>query len=594
MALRPYQQEAHDEIMAWVRKDRSPVCVEAATGAGKSHIIAEVASSIHNLSGGKHVLVLQPSSELVIQNAEKYRATGAKCSIFSASAGEKSLKYPVVFGTPGTVKNRISRFGKEFAAVVVDEAHGMTPTVQSIIAAMQVANQNLRVIGLSATPYRMKTGYIFRVKPDGNPVPETQTKDPYFAACVYRVRARELIDAGYLTNPFIGEIGAEHYETLAMQLNPRGQFDAADVDAAFVGHGRKTAAIIADIVSRSQGRSGVMIFAATVAHAKECMASLPTGLSAIVTADTPKKERDAILKAFKARRLKYLVNVSVLTTGFDAPHVDVIALMRATESVGLLQQMVGRGLRIDNGKKDCMILDYAENLERHCPDGDIFSPEIKVSATDKEVVEIDCECPMCSAMNTFTARPNPDGYGIDDHGYFTDLDGNRLPSEWGSIPAHFGRRCQGTVRAAGVQVQCDYRWTSKGCPECGADNDIAARYCSSCKCEIVDPNEKLRIEFKQRKRDPHQLQTDAVLDWQASSGISKAGNPTIRVDVRTPYRSFSYWLQPKPASNTALVNLQAYERLGGQKPRTITYRKEQDSAFYRVIGYNRPEDKAPA
>ena len=65
----------------------------------------------------------------------------------------------------------------------------------------------------------------------------------------------------------------------------------------------------------------------------------------------------------------------MLTTGFDASHVDVIAILRATESVGLMQQIIGRGLRIDAGKKDCLVLDYAENIERHCPDGDVFNPE---------------------------------------------------------------------------------------------------------------------------------------------------------------------------------------------------------------------------
>ena len=82
-----------------------------------------------------------------------------------------------------------------------------------------------------------------------------------------------------------------------------------------------------------------MIFAATVPHANEVMQSLPRGNSALVTGETPKAEREQILKAFKARQIKYLVNVSVLTTGFDASHVDVIAILRATESVGLMQQV---------------------------------------------------------------------------------------------------------------------------------------------------------------------------------------------------------------------------------------------------------------
>jgi DNA repair protein RadD len=222
MTLRPYQQESHDAIMAWVKKSRAPCCIEAATGAGKSHIIAAVADSINKMSGGKHILCLAPSAELVVQNADKYKLTGAKASIFSASAGQKSLRYPVVFGTPVTVSNAISRFGKDFAAVIIDECHGLTPTVKSIIDAMRDANENLRVIGLSATPYRMNTGYVFNKWPDGTPVSEMETKAPYFAACVHQIRANELIDGGYLTRPYVSETGGESYETSDMEVNSRG------------------------------------------------------------------------------------------------------------------------------------------------------------------------------------------------------------------------------------------------------------------------------------------------------------------------------------------------------------------------------------
>ena len=218
------------------------------------------------MSKGKHVLNLAPSAELVKQNAEKFKAAGAKCSIFSASAGEKSLRHPVVFGTPGTVINSIKRFGSEFAAVVIDECHGITPTVKSIIEAMREANPNLRVIGLSATPYRMGTGYIFAQWPDGKPVRDDQTKDPYFTACVYRIQAYELIEQGFLTKPTIGKTGADGYETLDMKLNARGQFDAQAVDRAYHGQGRKTAAIVHDIVRQATFLRGIMIFAATARH----------------------------------------------------------------------------------------------------------------------------------------------------------------------------------------------------------------------------------------------------------------------------------------------------------------------------------------
>ena len=552
MTLRPYQKEAHDAVVSWIKKNRTPCLIEAATGAGKSHIISSIAKTVHDISKGKHVLVLQPSAELVEQNAEKYRATGSKCSLFSASAGEKSLRYPVVFGTPLTVKNRISRFGNQFSAVVIDECHGITPTVLSIIEAMREANENLRVIGLSATPYRMNTGYIFALWPDGKPVPEGETKEPYFGACVYRIRARSLIEQGYLTPPVIGGIGVASYETLNMQVNSRGQFEASDIDRAFHGHGRKTAEIIADIVGQSRDREGVMIFAATVRHAEECMASLPPALSAIVTGETPKADRKRILASFKARKIKYLVNVSVLTTGFDAPHVDVIAVLRATESVGLLQQIVGRGLRLSPGKTNCLVLDYAQNLDRHCPDGDIFSPEIKVRGGDKGEAKLSCECPDCGIENEFSARPNEENYAVDKFGYFLDLDGLQIETEWGAMPAHFGRRCQGKMTIAGDLVQCGYRWTSKPCPSCDAPNDIAARYCTTCKAEIVDPNEKLRLDFKQLKKDPTKIQCDEVTDWRIVPGISRAGKEVDRVDVVTPYRSFSYWVLKHPTFSRAM------------------------------------------
>jgi DNA repair protein RadD len=591
--LREYQQEAHDAIIGWIKKNTKPCCIEAATGAGKSHIIAAVADTIHSYSKGKHVLCLAPSAELVKQNSEKFKATGEKCSIFSASAGEKSLRHPVVFGTPGTVMNSIKRFGNEFAAVVIDECHGITPTVKSIIEEIKKVNPHLRVIGLSATPYRMGTGYIFGFYPDGKPVPLSKTKDPYFEACVYRIHARTLIDQGFLTEPTIGQPTVDGYKTLDMQLNSRGQFDAEAVDRAYHGQGRKTSAIMADVVAQSQFRRGVMIFAATVKHAKECMESLPPNMSALVTGDTPKKERDAVIRDFKSAKIKYLVNVSVLTTGFDAAHVELIAILRATESVGLLQQIIGRGLRIDEYKETCLILDYAENLPRHCPDGDVFNPKIEVTKGDKEDSSINCICPLCNVENEFSPRPNPQEHIIDKNGYFVDLDGQQITTEWGGMPAHYGRRCGARVTIAGERIQCTYRWTFKPCPHCKEENDIAARYCTKCKGEIVNPNDKLKIEFKAMKRDPTKKQTDNVVTWDKRSHIARSGKENWKIDVVTEYRSFSYFIMKEPNNGFAMNDLNALNELDGTKPMTITYQLNPETTYYRVFAYNRPADAPP-
>lgn len=589
--LRPYQKRAADKIMEWVRASVEPCLLDAATGAGKSLIVADVAARLHKISGGKRVLCLAPSAELVTQNREKYLATGEPCSVFSASAGGKSTRHPVVFGSPQTVVRNLSRFQSGYCAVILDEAHGITPTVQSIIGHMRAHNPNLRVIGMSATCYRLGDGYIYRIDERGRTVPETQAREPYFAKLVDRITPYELIAQGYLTPPTVGSPLASGYDASA--LRPNTKWRSADIDAAFVGRGRKTAAIVADVVAQAQGRMGVMFFAATVQHAAEIMESLPPGLSACVTGKTSPGERARIIAAFKALKVKYIVNVSVLTTGFDAPHVDVIALLRKTESVGLLQQIIGRGLRLHPDKSECLILDYAGNIEAHCPDGDVFDPEIRAAGAGGSGEGITCTCPDCGGENVYSARPNPDGFAWDDAGYFVDLAGNTIETDAGPTPAHYGRRCMHLLPVGGGRLeQCQYRYTSKDCPACGHANDIAARYCSECKAEIVDPNEKLQVEFKALKRSPYNRQCDEVISCEVRESVSAKGNETVRLDFKTPYRSFSVWLMKNPTNNTAAAALDMWRALGGHLPKTVEYQKEE-SGFFRVFSYNREADVDP-
>jgi len=591
--LRPYQQAAHDAAINWIKRSIEPAIIEAETGSGKSHVIAAIAKSFYELSG-KHVLCTAPSAELVQQNTDKFLLTGEKASIFSASIG-KSLRHPIVFGTPVSIKNSINKFSDKFGLVCIDEAHGITPTIKSIIDVMRDKNPMLRVLGLSATPYRLGTGLIYAIDENDKPSSPEECRDPYFKKKLFTIGGRELIEQGYLTQPIIGAIHGDHYDTLSMQLNSMGKFNANDIDRAYHGQGRKTSGIIADIVNQAKNRNGVMIFAATVKHAHECLESLPRELSAIVTGETPKHERANILARFKRRELKYLVNVSVLTTGFDAPHVDLIALLRATESIGLMKQIIGRGLRICKGKQDCLILDYAENIDRHCPDHDIFNPEIKAYNASTGGEQIKAICELCKTENTFTARKNEDNLKWDEHGYYVDLDGNRIGSEYGAMPAHYGRRCLGLhLQRNGKYEQCDYRWTFKNCPECNAENDIAARYCSSCRAEIINPNDKLIAEFRSRKRDPYQIQCDKVMSWNKIKTLSQSGNEVLKVEYTTEYRSFTVWHQIK--SGNAFF-IKQYEKFliatqgGDIMPASITYKKNAKTGFFEVLSYNQEIDK---
>lgn len=592
MALRWYQEEAVNAVMAWVRKTSDPCLIEAPTGAGKSMVCAEIADRLHRVSGGKHVLCLAPKGELVEQNSEKFRANGLAASLYSASVGVKCLRHPVVFATPGTFKAVAGKIGHKFCAVVLDEAHGITPTIIGIIEAMRAVSPNLRVIGMTATPYRLGAGYIYKMDEQDKLMREA--RDPFFTKLVYKIKAKALVEEGYLVPPVIGETGGEAYDTGRLVLNKRGQFDAADIDRAFVGHGRKTAAVVGDVVDRTQGAPGVMIFAATVAHAQEVMASLPPALSKIVTGDTPKAERKEILAKFKAKKIKYLVNVAVLTTGFDCPHVSHIALLRLTESTGLLQQIIGRGLRPCPGKKEAVILDYAGNLERHFPDGDLFAPEIRAGYKSGGEAILTAECPGCGYKNEFKPRPDDSGANSDQFGYFVDLAGNRVKTEWGFMPSHYGRRCEGLALERGKYERCNYRWTCKKCPECDAENDIAARRCCECKAEIIDPNERLQIQFKRMKRDPTVPQTDEVLSLDCRETVTRKGQRAILAGFVTPYRKFDVWFMPDAMSEYQYLKYSMFQGAldnGGIK--TVSYKKNADNGFYEILGYNGAPDEIP-
>lgn len=587
-----YQQEAHDAVIDHWRASTLPVLVEAATGAGKSVIVAMLAKTLHDLSGGKRVLCLAPSAELVTQNAEKYKAIGEKCSIYSASTGQKSLRHQVIFATEGTFKKVAKRMGSEFAGVIVDECHRITPTIQRIIDDMRQGAPNLRVCGLSATPFRLGDGFIFGVDPDGKSLPESIARDPYFHQCVYSIGARMLLDIGFLTPLRAGAINASKYETGGLKVQSNGQFSAATVKAAFEGWGRRTAAIVADVVAQTQDATGVMIFAATVNHAKEVMASLHPDNARIVTGETPKAERDAILEDFKSGKFLYLVNVSVLTTGFDAPNVSHIAILRATESVSLLQQIMGRGMRLFDGKTECVVFDYAGNFEKHCPDGDLYAPQVKAAYQCVGGEPIEAVCESCNRVNVFSGRPNDAGFLIDAYGYFCDLAGERIMTqnhkgEEVPMPAHYGRRCQHSHLRTGER--CDYYWSCKVCPVCDHANDISARFCSSCKQELINPNDKLIEMHVAHKKDPTKPQTEEVLSITYTQGVSRAGNDMITAEVTTPRRKFSVYLLENNA-------WQAQKRMAFSLatdefktlPRTITYVKKGD--FWEALGFGAPTD----
>ncbi|WP_274024535.1 DEAD/DEAH box helicase [Vibrio parahaemolyticus] len=460
--LRPYQADSVKAVIHYFRKHSTPAVIVLPTGAGKSLVIAELA----RLAKGR-VLVLAHVKELVEQNHAKYEGYGLKGAIFSAGLGRKETDQQVVFASVQSVVRNLDSFKNQFSLLVIDECHRVpddkNSSYQKVITYLRDLNPGIKVLGLTATPYRLGMGWIYQYHTRG----QVRTEESrFFRDCIFELPIRYLLDENFLTPARMMDAPVLSYDFSQLKPANTGRYKEAEMDMVIDKAKRATPQIVEQIIQYARERKGVMIFAATVRHAQEIHGLLPEGETAIVIGDTPTPERDAIIQAFKNREIKYLVNVSVLTTGFDAPHVDLIAILRPTESVSLYQQIVGRGLRLSEGKNECLVLDYAGNSY------DLYQPEVGDPKPDSTSEIITIPCPACGFNNNFWGK-------LDSNGFLLE---------------HFGRRCQGYFEDedTGEREHCGYRFRAKYCGECGADNDIAARICHECDATLVDPDKKLK------------------------------------------------------------------------------------------------------
>ena len=490
--LRAYQQEAVKRVVHHFRATSDPAVVVLPTGSGKSLVIAELA----RLARGR-VLVLAHVRELVEQNHAKYQAYGLVADIFSAGLKRKEASRQVVFGSVQSVVRNLAQFNDaSFTLLVIDECHRVSleedSSYRQVIDHLQRQNPQLKILGLTATPFRLGQGFIYHRHYHGM---VRGGEESFFTDCVFEQPLRLMVKQGFLAAPRRLDMAIEGYDFSALAPSSSGLFREEELNRVVAGS-RATPGIIAQVVEQAADCQGVMIFAATVAHAEEIMGYLPAEQSALITGATLSAERTALIDAFKARKLKYLVNVAVLTTGFDAPHVDLIAILRPTESVSLYQQIVGRGLRLSPGKEACLILDYAGNP------WDLYAPEVGEPRPDSDSEPVQVECPECGHANLFWGK----------------RDGEL-------VIEHFGRRCQGLVEDdAGRRSQCTFRFRFKVCDACGAENDIAARRCHGCEKLLVDADDKLKEPL--RLKDAKVLRVSGM---QLEATTNGRGLPRLKV-----------------------------------------------------------------
>lgn len=351
--LRDYQKQASDAAVNAFKckRGRNGILV-LPTGAGKSLVIADIASRIDS-----PLLVFQPSKEILQQNFEKLLSYGIlDCGVYSASAGRKDINR-ITFAMIGSVMNHMADFN-HFKYIIIDECHLVKPTDGMYKRFLDAGDRV--VIGLTATPYRLYSDGF------GNSMLKfiTRTRPRVFTEVLYYCQIGDLLAKGFLSK-------LDYYDLTSLDMsNVRSNSTGADYDekslmleyerSGFYGNLYNT---VRRLMRPKSGipRKGILVFTRFVKEAEMLVRDIPD--AAIVTGETPKKEREHILEWFKDGRIKVVVNVGVLTTGFDYPELDTVVMARPTKSLSLWYQIVGRAIRPSKGKVG-WIVDLCGNIKR--------------------------------------------------------------------------------------------------------------------------------------------------------------------------------------------------------------------------------------
>ena len=349
LAPRWYQSQANAAVWEYLGSKSGNCVAVLPTGAGKSLLIALLIQQA--LEFGGRVVVLAHRKELLQQNADEIRGLipGVDVGIYSAGLKSREIHNAVVVAGIQSVYRKAEDLGRRHL-ILVDEAHLISDLEESMygqfLAAMK-ANEGLRIVGLTATPFRTGAGPICG-------------PDRIFQRVVFEAKTAQLIAEGFLC-PITNKVAEAEVNTDEVSLRG-GEFVESEMQAAF-DVDEKVQAACAEILDKTQERHSILVFASGIHHAEQIAELLPG--SAVVTGETLPIERAEILRRFVAGELRFLVNVDVLTTGFNAKCVDAIAILRATMSPGLFCQMVGRGLRLHESKANCLLLDFGGNIARH-------------------------------------------------------------------------------------------------------------------------------------------------------------------------------------------------------------------------------------
>lgn len=409
LTLRDYQRACIDALYAWFLENPTgnPLLV-LPTGAGKAVILAALIREALEAWPQTRILMLTHVRELIAQNAHKLVTywPQAPLGIYSAGLRRRDTFDPIIFAGIQSVHDKAMRLGR-FDLILVDECHLINHEAQGtyrrFLTEAQRINPHLRIVGLSATPFR--TGHGSMMAGD----------DALFHGVAYQIGMLDLIAAGYLS-PLVTKATATQLDVSGVQIK-QGEYAAGQLERA-VDVAEITAAALDEIAQYGADRRRWLIFCAGVRHAEHVAETLiARGIKAgCVTGKTPTAQRDALIAQYRSGHLRALTSMGVLTTGFDAPETDLLACLRPTCSPGLWVQMVGRGMRIAQNKQNCMILDFAGNTLRHGPVDQIeaWTPRPKDGGDAPAKTCPECQtivatavrqCPTCGYAFPFDEQP---------------------------------------------------------------------------------------------------------------------------------------------------------------------------------------------
>lgn len=409
MILRYYQEEAVQSVFDYFDNGkRGNPLIACPTGTGKALILAGLLHRIMAMYPSQRLLVLSHVKEILVQDAEKLvrLSPTASYGMYSAGLKTKDAHHPITFGGIASVNSHPEEFGHR-DLIFVDEAHLISQNESSmylkVINKLKEINPYLKVIGLTATPYRIGQGLV--------------TDGGIFTDICYNLCTMEsfnrLVSEGYIC-PLIPKRTSMQFDLSSVGIS-RGDYKDKELQDA-VDNDELTFSAVKELVEYSHDRHCGLVFTTGIDHCEHVTSTLQSmGESATcVHSKMPTGERDKRIIDFKAGVYKWMVNNGCLTTGFDHPPIDIGGILRPTCSVSLWVQILGRFTRpyswlepnqyvkgFDYIKSECLILDFCGNTPRLGPINDPVIPRKRGQATGDAPIRI---CPLCGVYNHASAR----------------------------------------------------------------------------------------------------------------------------------------------------------------------------------------------